>query len=37
MHEIGRPPAGLTLACSGDLDRQLFSCAAAAERIVAGR
>jgi aspartyl-tRNA(Asn)/glutamyl-tRNA(Gln) amidotransferase subunit A len=32
MHEIGQAPAGLTLACSGDLDRQLFSCAAAAER-----
>jgi aspartyl-tRNA(Asn)/glutamyl-tRNA(Gln) amidotransferase subunit A len=37
MHEIGQPPAGLTLACSGDLDHQLFSCAAAAERIVAAR
>jgi aspartyl-tRNA(Asn)/glutamyl-tRNA(Gln) amidotransferase subunit A len=37
MHEIGQPPAGLMLACSGDLDRQLFSCAAAAERVVAGR
>ncbi|HEX2789003.1 MAG TPA: amidase [Steroidobacteraceae bacterium] len=35
MHEIGQPPCGLTLACSGDLDRQLFSCAAAAERVVA--
>jgi aspartyl-tRNA(Asn)/glutamyl-tRNA(Gln) amidotransferase subunit A len=37
MHESGQPPAGLTLACSGDRDRQLFSCAAAAERVVAGR
>ncbi len=36
MHQIGQPPAGLTLACSADLDRQLFSCAAAAESVVAG-
>ena len=36
MHQIGQPPAGLTLACSGDLDRELFSCAAAAEGVVAG-
>jgi aspartyl-tRNA(Asn)/glutamyl-tRNA(Gln) amidotransferase subunit A len=36
MHEIGQPPAGLTLACSGDLDRELFGCAAAAEGVVAG-
>jgi aspartyl-tRNA(Asn)/glutamyl-tRNA(Gln) amidotransferase subunit A len=34
MHDIGQPPAGLTLACSGGLDRQLFNCAAAAERVV---
>lgn len=37
MHDIGEPPSGLTLACSGNLDRQLFHCAAAAERIVAAR
>jgi aspartyl-tRNA(Asn)/glutamyl-tRNA(Gln) amidotransferase subunit A len=36
MHEIGQAPAGLTLACSADLDGQLFSCAAAAESVVAG-
>jgi aspartyl-tRNA(Asn)/glutamyl-tRNA(Gln) amidotransferase subunit A len=35
MHEIGQPPAGLTLACSGDLDHQLFRCAVAVERAVA--
>jgi aspartyl-tRNA(Asn)/glutamyl-tRNA(Gln) amidotransferase subunit A len=37
MHGVGQPPAGLTLACSGDLDRQLFSCAAATEPVIAGR
>src|SRR3984957_1040263 len=37
MHEIGQPPAGLTLACGADLDRELLSCAAAAESVVAGR
>jgi aspartyl-tRNA(Asn)/glutamyl-tRNA(Gln) amidotransferase subunit A len=31
IHESGQPPVGLTLACRGDLDRQLFRCAAAAE------
>jgi aspartyl-tRNA(Asn)/glutamyl-tRNA(Gln) amidotransferase subunit A len=37
IHQCGQPPAGLTLACRGDLDRQLFRCAAAAERVVAQR
>lgn len=35
IHDPGQPPAGLTLACRGDLDRQLFRCAAAAEPVVA--
>ncbi|MFI4866964.1 MAG: amidase [Steroidobacterales bacterium] len=35
IHEFGQPPVGLTLACRGDLDRQLFRCAAAAESVVA--
>jgi aspartyl-tRNA(Asn)/glutamyl-tRNA(Gln) amidotransferase subunit A len=34
IHEIGQPPVGLTLACRGDLDRQLFRCAAAAEAVL---
>ena len=33
-HEEGEPPTGLTLACRGGLDQQLFRCAAAAEDIV---
>jgi aspartyl-tRNA(Asn)/glutamyl-tRNA(Gln) amidotransferase subunit A len=35
IHDAGQPPVGLTLACRGDLDRQLFRCAAAAEAVVA--
>jgi aspartyl-tRNA(Asn)/glutamyl-tRNA(Gln) amidotransferase subunit A len=35
IHDIGQPPVGLTLACRGDLDQQLFRCAAAAEPVVA--
>jgi aspartyl-tRNA(Asn)/glutamyl-tRNA(Gln) amidotransferase subunit A len=34
IHATGEPPVGLTLACVGDLDRQLFRCAAAAERVL---
>jgi aspartyl-tRNA(Asn)/glutamyl-tRNA(Gln) amidotransferase subunit A len=33
-HDDGEPPTGLMLACRGGLDRQLFRCAAAAERVV---
>ena len=32
IHEPGEPPVGLTLACSGGFDRQLFRCAAAVEQ-----
>jgi aspartyl-tRNA(Asn)/glutamyl-tRNA(Gln) amidotransferase subunit A len=35
IHEAGQAPVGLTLACRGDLDRQLFRCAAAAEAALA--
>jgi len=35
IHDSGDPPVGLTLACRGDLDRQLFRCAAAAEAVLA--
>jgi aspartyl-tRNA(Asn)/glutamyl-tRNA(Gln) amidotransferase subunit A len=34
IHAIGQPPVGLTLACRGDLDSQLFRCAAAAEAVL---
>ena len=37
IHDQGAAPVGLTLACRGDLDRQLFRCAAAAERVVSHR
>jgi aspartyl-tRNA(Asn)/glutamyl-tRNA(Gln) amidotransferase subunit A len=33
-HDDGEPPTGLMLACLGGLDRQLFRCAAAAERVL---
>jgi aspartyl-tRNA(Asn)/glutamyl-tRNA(Gln) amidotransferase subunit A len=35
IHEPGQAPVGLTLACRGDLDRQLLRCAAAAEAVLA--
>jgi len=35
IHDPGQPPVGLTLAGRGDLDRQLFRCAAAAETVIA--
>jgi aspartyl-tRNA(Asn)/glutamyl-tRNA(Gln) amidotransferase subunit A len=35
IHPIDQPPVGLTLACRGGLDRLLFRCAAAAERVLA--
>ncbi len=34
IHEPGQAPVGLTLACRGDLDRQLLRCAAAAEAVL---
>jgi len=34
IHDIGQPPVGLTLACRGDLDQQLFRCAASVEAVV---
>jgi aspartyl-tRNA(Asn)/glutamyl-tRNA(Gln) amidotransferase subunit A len=37
IHDPGQPPVGLTLACRGDVDRQLFRCAAAAEAVVTRR
>jgi aspartyl-tRNA(Asn)/glutamyl-tRNA(Gln) amidotransferase subunit A len=36
IHDIGAAPVGLTLACRGGLDRQLFRCAAAAEAALTG-
>ena len=35
IHATGQPPVGLTLACTGNRDRQLFRCAAAAESSLA--
>ncbi len=35
IHVTGQPPVGLTLACTGNRDRQLFRCAAAAESSLA--
>jgi aspartyl-tRNA(Asn)/glutamyl-tRNA(Gln) amidotransferase subunit A len=37
MHDVGEPPAGLTLACCANLDRRLFRCAAAAEAVITRR